>query len=212
MRALTSRIRDLSLVTADRGMPDRPDRRPIDLPRRAQVVTFTRTVDRGQITADSVGIYGAFAFALADLPSYTDFTSLFDQYRIAQVTMRFIPVVAPFGPATSATAYPSLHTVIDQDDNVTPGSLDVLRQYGTHQVTPNQVYFERCLTPRYALSAYSGIFGSFALAPVNSFIDSNSPNVQYYGVKWGTSAITSTGTYVLYNVEATYVLQCRSII
>jgi hypothetical protein len=213
MRQVTDAIRDLTVVTQQRQIPDKPDRRPMDIPRRPQVMTFTRSVLLGNISATNVETTGAYYFTLDSLPSYTDFTSLFDQYRIAQVTVRFIPVVAPFGASTTAALLPDLHTVIDYDDAVAPATVDVMRQYGTHSVAPNQVYFERVLTPRYAVASYSGTFTSYSLAPVFTWIDSNSPSVQYYGVKWGTTSVSVvSGSYVLYNVEATYVVQCKSFI
>lgn len=213
MRNLADRLRDLTVLTQDRGLPDKPDRRPMDIPRRPQIMTFTRSVTRGTVTATNGETIAALNFTLSDLPSYTDFTSLFDQYRIAQVTVRFVPVTQPFGPATTATDLPALHTVIDLDDSTAPGSIDALRQYGTHQVTPNQSYFERVFTPRYTVAAYSGAFTSYSLAPAYSFIDSNSPTVQYYGLKWGTTPVTTvSGSFILYNIECTYIIQCKAFI
>ena len=213
MRNVTNAIKDLALLTENKSFPDHPDRRPMVLPRRPQVMTFTRQHKIGVLTATNGDTTGAFAFALSDLPSSSDFTSLFDQYRIAQVTLKFIPCAANFGQATTATDYPSILTCVDFDDDAVPASSDTVRQYGTCLTVANATYFERCLTPRFAVAAYSGAFTSYAQSNPRQWIDCASPNVVHYGVKWATTPITVvTGTYQLYNVEATYVIQVRSSI
>jgi hypothetical protein len=213
MRNLTNAVKDLALTTQNKCIPDHPDRRPMALPRRPQVMTFTRQVNKGQVTAQNGDTTGSIAFALSDLPSSSDFTSLFDQYRIAQVTLKFVPASAQFGPATTATDYPSILTVIDLDDDGVPASADTLRQYGTCMTTQNAIYFERVLTPRFAVAAYSGAFTSYSQSLPGQWVDCASPNVVHYGVKWATTPITvASGSYVLFNIEATYVIQCRSTI
>lgn len=213
VKAITNAVKDLTVLTQDRGLPDRPDRKPMPMPRRNPVYTFTRSVSKGKITATNAETVTAYSFALSDLPSYTDFTSLFDEYRIVQVILEFIPVTTSFGPSTSATDLPSVHTVIDYDDSTAPASIDTLRQFGTHQIVANQVYFKRVLSPRCTVATYSGAFTSYSLSPVSQWRDSVSPGILHYGVKVGTSPVTTvSGSYVLYNIEATYTIQCRSTI
>lgn len=213
MRSLTAAIKDLALVTQTKGLPDHPDRRPMRLPRRPQTLTFTRQVHKGTVTAQNGDTMVGISFSLSDLPSSSDFTSLFDQYRIAQVTLKFVPTAQNFGQSTTATDFPTVLTVIDLDDSVAAANPDGLRQYGTCLSVGNGTYFERVLTPRFAVAAYSGAFTSYAQSNPHQWIDCNSPGVIHYGVKWATTPITTTsGSYVLYNVEATYVIQCRSTI
>ncbi len=211
--ALLNAIKDLTVVTQDYSLPDHPDRRPMEISRRPKVMTFSRSVGKGTIIASQFEEVKAYSFALSDLPSYTDFTSLFDQYRIAEIILEFIPVSVPFGESTSSTAYPSIHSVIDLDDDTLPASVDTLRQYATHQVVPNQKYFRRVLTPRFAVAAYSGAFTSYSQSQPFQWIDSASAGVLHYGVKTGTTPVTTaSGQFVLYNVDATYIIQCRNSI
>ncbi len=211
VKAITHAVKDLTVLTQDRGLPDRPDRQPMPMPRRNPVYTFTRSCSKGTITATNGETLTALSFTLNDVPLPSDFTSLFDQYRIIQVILEFIPVTQPFGPSTTATDLPSVHTVIDYDDDTTPTSINTLRQYSTHQIVSNQSYFKRVLTPRFTIAAYSGAFTSYSLGPVNTWQDANSPGIIYYGVKVGTSPVTTvSGSFILYNVEATYTIQCSS--
>lgn len=211
LRNLNETLRALTITTRTQGVPDKPDRIPMSMPRRKQIITITRSVKKAEIFVGNVETTGAASFALSDLPSYTDFTSLFDQYRICQITARFLPGVSLFGASTTTTDIPDLHTAVDLDDDTAPATVDTLRQFATHQVTPNQQYVERVWTPRFAVATYSGTFTSYSLAPSGQWIDSNSPGVLHYGVKWGMTPVSvASGQYLLYNVECTYVVQCRS--
>ncbi len=211
MNQLTNAVRDLTVVTQDYSLPDNPDRRPMSMSRRPKFYTFTRSVSKGTVIASQFEEVKAFQFALSDLPGYTDFTGLFDQYRILEIMLEFIPVTVPFGASTSSTAYPSIHSIIDLDDANLPASVDELRQYGSHQVVPNQKYFRRVFTPRWPIAAYSGAFTSYAQNDVRQWLDVASPGVIHYGVKTAVSPVTTaSGSFVLYNVEATYVFQCKN--
>ncbi len=211
LKQLNESIRDLTLATQDKSLPVQRDIQLMKMPKSPQVCTFAIKVDKGFVTANSAGVTGAIQFQLTDTPTPTDFTSLFDQYRIQQVRVEFIPLVAPFGASTTSTTLPYLITALDYDDATTPASPATLQQYSNAQVVYNQEYSARTLTPRFALSAYSGVFGSFSLAPVGSWVDSASNGVAYYGVKWATTPVTVvSGSYDLYAIVCTYMIQCRN--
>jgi len=203
-------MHDLILTTQNKSVPAVRDIQPIRRPSRPKVHTFQFKVDKGTVTADLTGDQGAFLFALSDSTSPTDYTSLFDQYRIIQVQVEFLPVVSPFGASTTATDLPVLITKIDYDD-ATSQSYASLLESEQSQVVTNMTYHCRTLTPQFALSAYGGAFGSFASSSFGQWVDSASPGVQYYGLKWATSPVSVvSGTYVLYRAVATYTLQCRA--
>lgn len=70
---------------------------------------------------------------LNDVPNYTDFTSLFDSYKITHAMFKFIPHFnvgqVPLGPQNTQVA--RLATVIDQDDDSNPTGLTQLMQYSS---------------------------------------------------------------------------------
>jgi len=57
-------------------------------------------------------------FTLDSLPNYTEFTNLFDAYRIVGVSVQFIPIVSgePNAITSSAVIAPYVVTAIDHDD------------------------------------------------------------------------------------------------
>jgi hypothetical protein len=203
-------LRDLKWGTVDRSPPAIPDVQPMRRSPRPQIHTFEVTVDKGFVTASNAGDSGALSFALSDVPSPTDFTSLFDQYRIAQVRVEFIPVTSSLGPSTTATELPYLTAAIDYDDSTAP-TLGSIRQYGTATTSSISDYIQRVLNPRITQAVYSGAFTSFALAPYGTWIDSASPGVLHYGLKWATTPVTTvSGTFLLMALVCHYTIQCKN--
>lgn len=210
MKTQNRLIRDLTAVTSSRSLPATRDIQPMTRPSRPPIHTFEVTVDKGTVTVTNGVTSGALVFALSDVPSPTDFTSLFDQYRIAQVRVEFLPLVSAFGPSTTATDLPYVLTAIDYDDG-TAVSTAALQQYGTCMSTSIIEYHQRVLNPRAALAAYSGAFTSYAQSPPGQWMDSASPSIQYYGLKWATTPVTVvSGTYDVLSIVAHYTIQCRS--
>jgi hypothetical protein len=178
-----------------------------DIPRlhlkRQKVYTFSRGFPSSTVSAPTaVDTLAALNFTLGALPASTDFTSLFDQYRIIQVTVRFIPL------AGAGTGSNPLVTAIDYDDSTAPTAVTDLFQYDSVIFSQPGTTVERTLKPRVATAAYSGAFTSFASADPNLWIDVASPNVQYYGLKYGIAA--ATGATANWSLLIEYVLQCRN--
>ncbi len=176
-----------------------------DLPRmvlkKQKVYTFVRHINLANIATTASDTSGSYVFSLSSLPGYTDFTSLFDQYRIVQVTVCFSPI------NQTAVGAPII-TAIDYDDNNTPVSADDLRQYDTSRTCVATRYFERTLSPRAAIAAYSGsAFTAYASSPENLWIDMASPGIPYYGLKYYWTG--RTGATAGYQVDARFVLQFR---
>jgi hypothetical protein len=171
--------------------------------RANKVYTIERTFNFGPLTAAVAGTYGVIAPSLSSLPAVADFTALFDQYRIAQMRVRFEPVSSA---GYSTTQIQSLVTAIDYDD-ATPPTLETdLLQYQTVMITSPGVPFERVLNPHAAIAAYSGAFTSYA--QFAGWIDVASPTVQYYGLKYAIPP--STALDILYNVYVSLIINLKN--
>lgn len=207
---LTNSIRELIDQTRTQFLPSKRDKVPFSTPQRDHVYTFRQTVEKPDISVGVSGAASAITFALSDCPQSTTFTALFDQYRITEVIVRFLPTSAQFGPSTSATDYPKLLTIIDYDDNTTPSNADELRQYDTCMTSPNQQALQRVLVPRAAIAAYSGAFTSYAQSMPGQWFDCASDGILHYGVKWYAPPVSVvSGSYVLWTCECVYTLQFR---
>ncbi len=207
---ILSAIRDQTTQTRVFGLPRRRDILPPVLPHRGKAYRFVRSAFYNTLTASSGNTFASGNFKLSDLPNYTDFTALFDRYRFVAVVVKFVPTTQPteVGSSTSLIGdNPVVYTVIDYDDSATPLSVDELRQFDTAQVNPIGTYFERVLVPKAALGSYSGTFASYSQAPQYMWHDCNSPNIQFYGLKWASTAFSTSGTTALYQMEVDYILE-----
>lgn len=161
----------------------------------SQVHRFKRTVvDQFTIPMDGVisEYYEAWSFKLSDLPSYTEFTALYDQYCIEKIVCKFFPRfnVYNYPDATSAeTEVPIILSVIDYDD-ATAVSQTSLVQFSTCKYHSQFKPFTITFSPRAATAAYSGAFTSYAVASKNQWFDAASSDVQYYGLKLATSVFS----------------------
>jgi hypothetical protein len=133
-------------------------------------------------------VYGAFSVIAANL--CTDFTSLaavFDQYRITELEVTFVPegnqslIASTSGTYTGAVG--CLYTVIDYDDSATLTAPSIALAYENCIQTETYEVNRRCFKPRIAVGAYSGSFTSFANQKAQ-WIDCSSSSVQHYGIKY----------------------------
>lgn len=185
-----------------------------------QVHTFIRTASlQFPVYNNTLGIVNyaneptSGVFKLSDLPNYTDFTNLFDQYRITNVAMRFMCAFNEATLSTGPTAtIPNLISVLDHDD-ATPLTLrSGYLQYGSFKERRLDKELKISVKPRLATAVYNGAFTGYAESD-NSWVDCDSPAVEYYGVKWGISfpvvAVANTAVgYITVDTQVT--LECRT--
>ncbi len=186
-----------------RDLPTVPDVEEMHL-KRNKVYTFSRFRTPFTLSAQPTleSVY-AFTFTLADLPGASEFTTLFDQYRIVQVVAMFRPVTVP-------TLSPNIIiSAIDYDD-AGPASVATLREYQTAMSLPPGTGFTRIINPRLTIAAYSGTFTSYALPPAQTWVDVASPNVQYYGLKISVPPLVSGSSFDIGTVDFKYMVQFRN--
>jgi hypothetical protein len=176
--------------------------------KRNKTYTFVRQFSSTSLSASST-VDGPFTinFTLSSFPDSTEFTSLFDQYRIAEVRVIFTSIAALTTPSLSTV--PVIHTVIDYDDSntITTGTS---MEYDSHQVNPVTRSFERVLRPKAANAAFAGLFTSFSQMPPQTWVDVASPAVQYYGLKGIIPAQATGANQLVYDVEVQAVLQFQN--
>lgn len=120
---------------------------------------------------------------LAQLPNYTDFTSLFDKYKITHAQFKFIPHhnvgQVPLGPQSTSLA--RLITVIDQDDDATPTGLQQLMQYSSLEESCLDKERMRNFKPRPVVQAYRTATSTGYMAPDDAvWIDAAQTDVPHY--------------------------------
>lgn len=158
----------------------------------------------------------AYNFQLANLPSSVDFTALYDQYRIAAVRIMFLPEWNSFYPGTTAGALPSIptiYTILDFDDSVSPANLSEVLQFKTVKMQPLNRMHSRYLKPRTAATVYrAGTTAAYSIGSRYTWINSAYADVQYFGVKGLIDTVPSTvNTSQVVKVLAKFYVQCRMV-
>lgn len=169
-------------------------------------------------------------FTLNMLQSYTEFSQMFDMYRIRKIDFAIIPYSTTTNLQTgSVNGFHNqqlsviMHTAIDYDDYVSlvpgPAGIDALRQklsYNTRNMfNSTGKAYRRSFVPHIAYDVYGGTtvqsFGSSA-NKVAPFLDCDSVDVQHYGTKWIMEVFNpdpSNPTYIWFKYEATLYLELK---
>jgi len=153
--------------------------------------TFVRTQTFAIAKAAADNGY-AYQFFLAGLPDSTDFTNLYDQYRILKVHVRLV-----LNTPNISTAYPRITSVVDYDDSAAPTVETELLQYPNAKVCqfgPSTVQHEFEFVPRAATAMFQGVTTGYALAKAGQWLDGGYPAISHYGVKFFITNYNSTST------------------
>jgi len=135
----------------------------------------------------------ALAYKLKDLPEYTEFTSLFDQYRIDRVELKFMFQSNAVNLANSSTTannkagvMPIMYWSQDLDDNNTPTSQEIVTEYGkcrSRILSGNDTFTVNLYRPGVSRSVFQGLVPAYEMSR-NSKIDIAYPEVLHFGHKF----------------------------
>lgn len=181
-----------------RRAPARPRKksRTTRVPRQVKstnLMMCTRVADGGSFTMNANGAWTAinFGFALSNLVNYTEFTSLFNQYRINAVKVMVMPhfdgndmsnINADGTSGVGRPANPILWTCSEDDGTTTVVNLNAVMQNNRARLVkrpnlPFSVYFK----PKFQTSVAN--IGSIVSAhPMRGWIDTQNFGVQHYGI------------------------------
>lgn len=163
------------------------------------VYRFTRLANYSNIDVDNTADFAtAYTFKLSDLPNYTEFTALYDQYRIRYIKLMFFFQQDPFVNMTTGSFLGRMYTALDFDDATSPTEADIQQMRYVKVKRPVGIV-KRFLKPRCLNTIYNdGITNAYTLANKKTWIDCSNPNVTHYGVKLfinkpsGTNHVTCT--------------------
>lgn len=197
-------------------------RRPLNQDNYKGVYHFKRTFDKTVALSNNLGdqAYG-YAFQLNEIPNVSEFTSLFDSYRINKVVVRFRPLpVSGFGTTSVAIVDNSQALCfLDYDDtNVTGLTLSSAKQHqnirwlntvSADGTIPkkNVVVFR----PKVLQNANDSGGTSYAMVYPkgrNPWIDLQYTSVPHYGLKLVIGQ-TNTNQILQFQVICTVYFSCR---
>lgn len=158
-----------------------------------KVYHFERTIAPAAVVATSVDAGRSYSYTLGSLPGATEFTQLFDLYRITSFEITFSA-----NSIGTNQFFPVLHMLADYDSFVTPATFDAVLQRPHKRVALTAAFptFTFKLKPRVlaVVQTSSGVSSS-ALAPASQWMDCNDSTVVYGGLI-GWIENFNTGTFV----------------
>ena len=140
-------------------------------------------------------------FTLAGLSAASDFSSLFDQYRITQIHVRISPCMTTLQPAALAAAFvPQLYYVVDYDDDTVPTSINELKQYSNCNLcTYETVQFS--FKPQSQSVMYTNAGNVAAGTLKDQWIDVAVADVYHYGLKFAMTAASANAPLQSWTVD-----------
>lgn len=140
------------------------------------------------ITSGAAFSDGLVSFSLGALPNASEYTALFDHYKVNKVVVRFEPTANQVNPSTPCDA--RLLTAVDFDGGATGLSYAAFTSYETVQVTPLLHRKSITIQPRAETATIdSGSTNVNAVvAPANTWFDCSNTNVNFYGVRYAMTA------------------------
>lgn len=161
------------------------------------------------VTAAGVDNFTSLKFSLSQIPNHSEFTALYDQYKICMVKAELIPQFdnANVGSSTSTNVITQNYSVLDYDDIGTPTSMDQLMQYQNCKRTPSTRILKRVIKPRFASELFNTGIAS-AYRPTRGFVDCNYDTVEHYGMKFG---FASNPQAQKYGLKMTFYLAFKNV-
>lgn len=172
-----------------------------------QTHSFKRMVTLTSLRSDTASDYSTnYVFKLSDLPNYTEFTNLFDEYKITTIVLKFTPL---YQQNLSALDYGEIYSVLDRDDNAIL-NLSQIQQYQNVKIRHGLKGTKVVIKPRMKGAVFntSATPTGYVMSPSTSFIDCAYPDVTHYCLK---NVWTVAGVATYQRVDATYYLKFRNV-
>lgn len=149
------------------------------------------------------------SFNLNQMPNATEFSNLYDAYRINRIVVKIIPKITEVGGilgSASNSMNVSLHSAVDYDDSHAPTGISDLVQYSTYKMTRGNQIHTRVFTPRVELSANAT---SNAAPKAYQWLDTADLSLAHLGMKLYIPFI-SASTVIYYDYSVTMYFSCKN--
>ena len=174
------------------------------------VHSFKRTVNLGTALTQisSVGTVTnysqGFPFRMNQVPNYTEYQALYDQYKLTGVSFKIMPKWTNPGNGANSTTIAGVGqiiSVIDYDDTLAPLTRDELLEFQTAKVTACNKQHVRYIKPKMLNLVYRTVSTQGYSVVPSKYLDMALVDVPHFGLKvWidgpnVNSQITAGGPY-----------------
>lgn len=164
---------------------------------------FKRTYDGGssQMNTSNINPFlECFNFSLQDIPGYTDFSGLFDYYKISGIRFKAMPYLQTdsnsVGTTNNAGNVPVFYAV-DTNDGSVPVSVNSVLEYQDHKIGSTFKGFTIYFKPK---------FSDATQAQRGGWVSTNNVTLDWYGLK---VAIPPTVSSAKFYIVITFYIACK---
>jgi len=160
--------------------------------------------------------YYSKSFKYSDTDDYTNYSAIYDAYRIYGIHIKILPRCSPEeGGVSSGTGNQICYIAVDYDDDIPPTTQTSVRNTGTCKQFSATRPFSMFIRPRNTGALFAG--AAFSGYSINQggkrgpWVDMANPGVKYYGIKIataGTSASFPVDSYA-FDISYTYYVELR---
>lgn len=175
-----------------------------------KIYLFKRHVNFDVINVNNiVPTLAGLTFRLNQVPNYTEFTNLYDMYKINGVKMVFIPKQnqsISIGSVNNASPTARFFTALDYNDATPPTTVDDIREYQSCKFT-SVIRTHKRYIPRPRIQDRGQTYN-----PGRPWINCSAPDQEHYGLKLAIEPISSTTTTDMpYSVECVFYMSFRNV-
>lgn len=168
---------------------------------------FKRNVAMSTTTGAGAAILAGNWLALGSLNNSTEFTTLFEQYKLTHMKVRFMLTQDPAGPSPSTGFVPRIWYVSDKNNATAPASINELREQSGVRCRMLNPY--RPVVLNFKPYVQSEVNGGNAVSPKRSpWLSTSGSSIAHNGWKF---AIDTLPTGYKLEQEVTVYLSCRNI-
>ena len=160
-------------------------------------------------------------FTLDDVSNFTEFTNLFDQYRITGVELEFLysgqtTATSAAGLGISMASMPQLLICTDNDDSNAPVGESTIAEHDTAKtiIMDGRVHKYRVPFPKVATAVYNGLITTAYGATGGKWLDCSNTAVPHYGVKFWMKGfpVTNQNGAAAISIRKKYFIECKETI
>jgi len=156
------------------------------LPAATRVHSFVRTSwNQGFFTNGAAASGGLLDFKLFNVPNASDFTSLYDEYRIVKVEVEIIPAFTSANNLLGSNGYPRMHQIhscVDYDGGNSGTTLASMMQYTNYKGSSIDRIHKRVIFPKIATEVFNTSVSTAYAPKWGQWIDTSNSSVPHYGM------------------------------
>lgn len=155
---------------------------------RISLHPFTRLVNTNDLVVPVADVGYGISFSLSDVPNYTEFTALFDQFRMDWVEYTFIK-------KSEGPLQPIIYLAQDHDSDHPPSYAEMMERQSTQVLTfgSDRTMLKYRFRPNPLRQVFASALGNgYERAPNGTWLDCSYASSKHYGLKYWIQNYNST--------------------